>query len=205
LEIKFGGENPATPKPIHWERFRDIYLEKELLSILPAEGVLGEKQSPSQGKQWVMHPETAQWEIASLLPITQVNQNNGNHLPFGIAPMGIKAKDIISKMGIEIWRDGTQFTQWTLEPQYANGPAALWGEDFAPRWDAPTLVKGLVTGYRIIPTPAPTAEWQTLSTPETHGGAKEIRISPRTGHPSAKPKNKEEENTFLTQFQAIYG
>lgn len=204
LEIHFGEDQPAKKDPIDWPRFRDVYLEKALLNLNPTAGVLGEKKMPNGQRKWVMHPETVQWELATLLPVTALNGQAENNAAFGIAPMNVPSEKVRSNLTIELWRENQRITHLKLIPQPTNGPAALWGNEFEPGFSSPTLVEGLITSYQIIPEKEAEIPWQVISARETEilptlAEIRGLQMEPEKATVEHRAMD------WIDQFHAVYG
>ena len=186
FEIKFGAAAPALPKPINWIEFQASFLpaSQQVLSLTVERGLSVTNQAQADQQPWLINPKELSLNLASAVPISTLMLGSSainlatSNTRLGVAPLNLPLGHLNSVCTISIrLHDQPAEQHFQLELVHKNAPAALWGDNFIPQPNSPSLVDNTLSGVRIVPI-------------ATHSEGETAGIDPQTllFVPEAKPE-----------------
>ena len=153
--INFGNATPSQT-PLSWQEFSDYFLPEDgVCNITIQQGLLSETSE----KEWIVSRNYFCATLHSVIPSSNGYLNSqdstaifSNDTSFGIAPMAIDNNAQLSSYFIVkiLDNNGVDVSHlFEIVPYQTNQPTALWGTEFVPQINAPSLIENLLTGFTV--------------------------------------------------------
>jgi len=163
FDVKFGDDKSQQPKPIDWATFKSSFLPADdaVCAVSVKSGMV---RTPEDDPtiDWVINPKEFSLVTNSVIP-SKAAYAAGNEIEagtyasaFGVASMGLKAKELVTSQTISITRSTGEAAEDLFEfiPILKDAPAGLWGEADAslkPKLNGQGFVKQTLAGFEVRP------------------------------------------------------
>ncbi len=173
------GKGPKGSEKLSWSEFCDSFLPKkkrkkeyDILGVSVESGLVkalkGRKlnkgswefENDDQACHWVMNAPEFALTVNSMIPAdawTLPGKTKSSGTAFGIAPMGLQAenRNVTSELTFTIDHhgEGNVTKDFRFDPVRRSVPAGMWGDEFLPDVNSDSVVKNVLTGFRLVAGP----------------------------------------------------